>query len=113
MAVVQRDVETTRARAELDAKFFRGLSDPTRVLILEHLLAGEKHVGDIVGSLNLPQSSVSMHLACLRWCGYVSTRKQGRHVYYQVTDPRVREIIRLARGIIADNAQAIMACKTM
>lgn len=113
MATVQDSVGLMRAQAELDAKFFRGLGDPTRVLILEHLLAGEKHVGDVVGSLNIPQSSVSMHLACLRWCGYVSTRKDGRYVYYQVTDPRVREIIRLARGIIADNAQAILACKTM
>ncbi len=111
MRVIQPDVETKLAQAELDAKFFRGLGDPTRVRILEYLLEGEKNVGEIVGFLSAPQSTVSMHLTCLRWCGYVSSRKEGRHVYYQVTDARVRELIRLARAVIADNAQAILACQ--
>jgi len=105
--------DTTRTQAELDAKFFRGLGDPTRVRILDFLLDGEKNVGQIVDHLGAPQSSVSMHLTCLRWCGYVSVRKDGRHVYYQVADERVREIIRLARAIIADNAQAILSCQVI
>jgi len=109
--VVSPNIEKKQAQAELDAKFFRGLSDPTRVRILEYLLEGEKSVGEIVSLLDAPQSGVSMHLSCLRWCGFVSTRKEGRHVYYQVTDPRVREIIRLARAIIAENAQAILSCQ--
>lgn len=110
MKVAQSDVEAERLQAELDARFFRALGDPTRVRILEYLLEGERSVGEIVELLGAPQSSVSMHLGCLRWCGYVSTRKEGRHVYYQVTDPRVREVLRLARNIIADNAQAILSC---
>ncbi len=113
MEVAQANVEAERLQAELDARFFRGLADPTRVRILEHLVEGEKRVGEIVELLGLPQSSVSMHLGCLRWCGYVSTRKEGRHVYYQVTDTRVLEIIRLARAIIADNAQAILSCQVL
>ena len=111
MQAVRSDVEMKRAQAELDAKFFRGLGDPTRVRILEYLLEGEKNVGQIVDCLGAPQSTVSMHLTCLRWCGYVSSRRGGRHVYYQVTDPRVRELLRLARAIIADNAQAILTCQ--
>ena len=113
MEVAQSNVETEQLQAELDARFFRGLGDPTRVRILEHLLEGEMSVGEIVEFLDAPQSSVSMHLGCLRWCGYVSTRKEGRHVYYQVTDPRVSEILRLARAIIADNAQAILSCQVI
>ncbi len=101
------------SQADLDARFFRGLADPTRVRILEHLVDGEKCVGEIVEELGVPQSSVSTHLGCLRWCGYVSARKEGRNVYYQVTDGRVLEILRLARAIIADNAQAILSCQVL
>ncbi len=101
------------SQAELDSKFFRGLADPTRVRILEALLEGEKSVTELREHLGIPQSSCSMHLSCLRWCGYVSYRKEGRNTYYQVTDPRIREIIRLARSVIADNAQAILSCDTM
>jgi len=100
-------------QTDLDARFFRGLADPTRVRILEHLMGGEKCVREIVDELRIPQSSISTHLSCLRWCGYVSSRKEGRNVYYQVTDNRVLEILRLARAIIADNAQAILSCQVL
>lgn len=101
------------AQSELDARFFKGLSDPTRVRILEHLIGGEKCVRDIVEELGVPQSSVSTHLGCLRWCGYVSSRKEGRNVYYQVTDSRVVEILSLARAMISDNAMAILSCQVL
>ena len=101
------------SQADLYARFFQGLADPTRVRILEHLVGGEKCVREMVEELGIPQSSVSTHLGCLRWCGYVSSRKEGRNVYYQVTDDRVLEIVRLARAIIADNAQAILTCQVL
>ena len=101
------------SQAGLDARFFQGLSDPNRVRILEQLVGGEKCVREIVEELGIPQSSVSTHLGCLRWCGYVSARKEGRNVYYQVTDSRVLEILRIARAMIADNAQAILSCQIL
>lgn len=113
MKALRCNGEIEQAQADLDAKFFRGLGDSTRLRILDYLLEGEKNVGEIVSFLGAPQSTVSMHLTCLRWCGYVTTRKEARHVHYQVTDPRVREIIRLARAIIADNAQAILSCQVI
>ncbi len=114
MATIQPTYEVAPvSQADLDARFFRGLGDPTRVRILEHLVGGEKCVREIVEELGVPQSSVSTHLGCLRWCGYVSSRKEGRNVYYQVTDGRVLEILGLARAIIADNAQAILTCQVL
>ncbi|MDA8218128.1 MAG: metalloregulator ArsR/SmtB family transcription factor [Dehalococcoidales bacterium] len=114
MATIQPTCEVPAvSQADLDARFFQGLSDPTRVRILEHLVHGEKCVGEIVEELGIPQSSVSTHLGCLRWCGYVSSRKEGRNVYYQMTDGRVLEILRLARAMIADNAQAILSCQVL
>lgn len=96
--------------APLLAKFFRGLGDATRLRILEHLLDREHTVKELVALVGTSQSHVSNHLACLKWCGYVSTRSQGRFVHYSVGDPRVRDLIRLGRSILADNLEHVCAC---
>jgi len=99
---------------ELVAKYFRGLGDPTRLRILE-LLAdeGELPVGALVDRLALPQATVSTHLACLRWCGFVATRRDQRAVIYRIADDRVRALIDLAHALLADNAGHVAACSTI
>jgi DNA-binding transcriptional ArsR family regulator len=101
-------------RQEITAKFFHGLSDLTRLKIVERLLnQGEQSVSELVSALGQPQSRVSNHLACLRWCGYVDSRRDGKFVYYRVSDPRVRQLVELAREVIADHAAAILTCTRM
>lgn len=95
---------------EIRSRFFRVLGDPKRLKILEFLLDGEKSVGAIVDHLQASQGRVSNHLACLRWCGVVGTRRDGKFVYYRLADPRVRDVVRLADSIIGDNAAAIASC---
>lgn len=97
-------------RVELEAKFFRGLGHPMRLRILEYLLEEDRNVGELVDLLGSPQGRVSSHLACLRWCGYVSSYREGLNVYYHIADSRVRQLLELARSIIADNAEAIWSC---
>ena len=92
------------------ARFFRGLDDPTRVLILELLLSGEKRVSELVELTGCPQGRVSNHLACLRHCGYVTTRRDGRFVFYRLADDRVRALLRIAQELMADHAQALLSC---
>ncbi|GGM41252.1 mercury resistance operon repressor MerR [Longimycelium tulufanense] len=92
------------------ARFFRALGDPARLRLLEFLLAGECSVSECVRHLGLAQSRVSSHLACLADCGYVQARREGRFSYYRVTDPRVAELVHLARALAADNAAALAAC---
>jgi ArsR family transcriptional regulator len=99
-----------RQRAALLARFFRGLDDPTRVLILELLLDGEKSVSQLVALLDSPQGRVSTHLGCLRHCGYVQTRRDGRNVYYRLADQRVRAILRFAQELLAEHAQDLLSC---
>lgn len=102
--------ERARERAAMLARFFRGLDDPTRVLILELLLSGEKPVSELVELTGSPQGRVSNHLACLRHCGYVTTRREGRWVYYRLADDRVRALLRIAQELMADHAQALLSC---
>ncbi len=99
-----------RQRAELLARFFRGLDDPTRVLLLELLLEGEQTVSELVARVGSPQGRVSTHLGCLRHCGYVKTRRDGRSVYYRLADERVRALLRIAQELMADHAQELLSC---
>ncbi|HEY8489261.1 MAG TPA: metalloregulator ArsR/SmtB family transcription factor [Thermaerobacter sp.] len=103
--------EAEQRQLEIRAKFFDGLANPTRLRIVELLLQhGELNVGQIVEALGVSQSQVSNQLACLKWCGYVTSRSEGRFVYYRVTDPRIRALVELSRQIVADNAEHIRAC---
>jgi len=95
---------------ELQAKFVRGLGDPTRLRIVRYLLEGPRSVSAIMEYLSMPQSRVSNHLACLKWCGYVRTERQGRAVIYSIADERLRIILDLTRQLVADNAEHIAAC---
>jgi ArsR family transcriptional regulator, cadmium/lead-responsive transcriptional repressor len=96
---------------DLVAKYFRGFGDPIRLRILELLREeGELSVGDLVRRLGLPQPKISNHLACLRWCGFVEARRDGRTVYNRIADPRVADMLDLARSLLADNAEHVAAC---
>ena len=91
--------------AELLGKYFRVLAEPTRLRILEALReAGELSVGELVKHLGIPQPSVSNHLTCLRWCGFVVTRRNHRTVYNRIADPKVTEMMAPARSLLSDNA---------
>jgi len=96
---------------DLVAKYFRGLGDPSRLRILELLRdEGELSVGELVERLGLPQPKVSNHLACLRWCGFVEARREGRTVYNRIADARVEAMLELAQALLADNAEHVAAC---
>jgi ArsR family transcriptional regulator, cadmium/lead-responsive transcriptional repressor len=98
-------------RAELVAKYFRAFGDPTRVRMLELLREeGELTVNELVERLALPQSTVSTHLSCLRWCGFVTTRREHRLVFSRIADPRVREMLDLAHALLDGNADHVASC---
>ncbi len=92
------------------AKFFRALGDPTRLRLLEFALREEKTVSECVEHVGLAQGRVSAHLSCLADCGFVTVRRDGRYAYYRVADPRVAELVLLARALSADNIAALSEC---
>jgi len=96
--------------ADLLAKYFRVLGDRTRLRILELVAEGECSVGDLAKELGEPQPKVSNHLACLRWCGFVATRREHRTVYYRLADERVVQVIVLGRALLHENAEHVAAC---
>jgi ArsR family transcriptional regulator, cadmium/lead-responsive transcriptional repressor len=101
----------TPAAADLVAKYFRGFGDATRLRILGLLRdEGELTVGELVERLGQPQPKVSNHLACLRWCGFVETRREHRVVYNRIADERVVAMLDLAYALLADNEEHVAAC---
>ncbi len=102
------------SRTELLAKYFRGLGDPTRLRMLRMLdEAGELSAGELVIRLGLPQATVSTHLGCLRWCGFVATRRKHRSVIYRVADSRVHDLVAGAAALLDGNAEHVACCRTI
>ncbi len=98
---------------EVVAKYFRGLGDATRIRILELLSEREHSVGELTRALGVSQSKVSNHLACLRWCGFVDSRREHRVVHYRISYPRVRQVVELGHELLADNAEHVRACRSI
>jgi DNA-binding transcriptional ArsR family regulator len=100
----------TPVESDLLAKYFRVLGEPIRLRILDLVADEERSVGELAALLGESQPKVSNHLACLRWCGFVVTRREHRKVYYRVADVRVGAVIALGRALLQDNEEHIAAC---
>jgi ArsR family transcriptional regulator, cadmium/lead-responsive transcriptional repressor len=94
----------------LKAKLFYGFSDTSRLAILEALREKPLNVSEIVERTELSQSNASNHLSCLHGCGLVSREKQGRYVIYQLSDPRVAELLQTADILLSEVARGVYEC---
>lgn len=105
--------DTGTEGAELLARLFAGVSDPTRLRILLALLEHERNVSELVTLAGTTQSRVSTHLQCLRWCGFVTSERRGKFVYYRVCDPRVRQLIQLAQDMVVLHGEQLATCSVL
>ncbi len=94
----------------LAAKLFRGFADPTRLAVLLALLDGERRVVDLVRELGTSQPNVSGHLACLKDCGLVTDRPEGRQVFYRIASTEVVELLRSAEDVLAGVGHGVELC---
>lgn len=98
---------------EVYTKFFHGLSNPTRYQIIISLLNGKKNVGELAKDLDCSQSLISMQLKCLKWCNFVNSIKDGKNIYYYISDERIRELIQLGQSIAEGNINNIFTCEVI
>lgn len=95
------------------ACLFHGFSDPSRLAIVRHLALGEHRVVDLTSHLDLAQSTVSKHLACLRDCGLVSSRPQGRASMWSLNHAdMVIALLSSAERLLALTGDAVTLCPT-
>jgi len=98
------DASTTHVRSDpvyvVKAQLFRVLGHPVRIRMLELLSGGERTVGDLQAELDLDSSGTSQHLAALRQQGVLESRRAGTSVYYRIRDPRVSQLLAVAKQIL-------------
>jgi DNA-binding transcriptional ArsR family regulator len=94
----------------LVTKLFRGFADPTRLAILVALVDGEQRVTDLVARVGGSQGNVSGHLACLKDCGLVADRPEGRAVWYSIAEPDVITVIRAAEAVLTRTGEQVDLC---
>lgn len=82
------------------AQLFRALGHPIRIRILELLTDGERTVGELQAALDLDSSGTSQHVAALRQQGLLESRRAGTSVYYRIRDPRVSQLLAVAKQIL-------------
>ncbi|MGV9326708.1 ArsR/SmtB family transcription factor [Streptosporangium sandarakinum] len=92
------------------AALFHSLADENRLRIVARLARGEARVVDLVGELGLAQSTVSKHLACLRDCGLVDYRAEGRQSFYSLTRPELMDLLASAEHLLAATGHAVALC---
>jgi len=89
----QADMNQLVEQARLASDLLKALSHETRLLLLCLLSDGEKSVSELEEMLTMPQAAVSQQLARLRFDRLVTTRRDGRMIYYSIADEEVSRII--------------------
>jgi DNA-binding transcriptional ArsR family regulator len=100
-------------KADLDvkAKFIRGFSDKTRLQILECIQENEKTVTQIVENIKGNQSNISQHLACLKECGIVTSRQEGKYIFYGLRDIQVKELLHMFDQVLSHIHVEVANCE--
>lgn len=87
------DLAHMQSAAAQACRLMKVLSNPDRLMILCQLAQGEKRVGELDESLGIVQPTLSQQLTVLREENLVSTRRDGKAIYYQLTSPRVLAVM--------------------
>jgi DNA-binding transcriptional ArsR family regulator len=85
---------------QIKAEFFKTLSHPLRIRVLELLSQREHSVGELLQETGVGSSNLSQQLAVLRTAGLVTTRKEGSTVYYSLVSSQIADLMAVARSIL-------------
>jgi DNA-binding transcriptional ArsR family regulator len=96
---------------DMKIKFLHGFSHKVRIQILECIKEEEKTVSQIVADLNVSQSSISQHLACLKGCGLIVGRQEGKYMYYSLRNQQVRELLKMFDVVLEDVQNDMAFCE--
>src|SRR5258705_6070883 len=103
--------QKSRGRLDLEAKLFRGLSDLSRLAILEALRLRPGTVSQVVARTGLSQPSASMHLDCLWCCGLVDRDTVGRYTVYRLKSRKVLRVLEAAEDLLGEVRDRIAECR--
>jgi len=87
------DLESLRRSADSACRLMKALSNPDRLLLLCQLTEGEKRVGELEALVGIAQPTLSQQLGVLRDEGLVTTRRDGKHIHYQIASPQALAVM--------------------
>lgn len=99
------------AELDLKVKFLRGFADKTRIQILECIKDKEKTVSQIVAEVQGNQSNISQHIACLKGCGMILGRQEGKYMYYSLRNEHIRELLLMFDTVLEEVQNDIACCE--
>jgi DNA-binding transcriptional ArsR family regulator len=92
---MQFDIAAMRENADKACRMMKTLANRDRLMLLCQLSQGEKRVGELEAVTNIQQPTLSQQLAVLREEGVVSTRRDGKHIYYKISSPIAMSVMEL------------------
>lgn len=87
------DLATLRQSADAACRLMKTLSNPDRLLLLCELSQGERRVGELEERVGVSQPTLSQQLGVLRDEGLVSTRREGKSIYYCIDSPQALAVM--------------------
>ena len=93
MAATKLKLTDLKALGEA-AECLRILAHPHRLRMIQMLLQGEFTVGDLADACELPSAMASEHLRLMQRCGFLTSVKEGRKVFYRVAEPHLKSILK-------------------
>lgn len=94
---------------DMKVKLIHGFSNKTRIQILECIKEQEKTVSQIIEEINGNQSNISQHLACLKGCGIIVGRNEGKFVFYSLRNQQIRDLLTMF-DVVLEDVENDMAC---
>jgi ArsR family transcriptional regulator len=92
---MQFDIAAMRGHADQACRMMKTLANRDRLMLLCQLSQGERRVGELEEVTNIQQPTLSQQLAVLREEGVVSTRRDGKHIYYKISSPIAMSVMEL------------------
>jgi len=93
--ISDEEISEVLRKAKAASEFMKALAHEGRLMILCHLVSGEKSVTELENLLSTRQAAVSQQLARLRSEGLVQARRDGKAIYYTLSDPKAARMIGL------------------
>ncbi|AWP38382.1 ArsR family transcriptional regulator [Heyndrickxia coagulans] len=95
---------------DIKVKMIKGFADKTRLQILECLKEQEKTVSQIVEEIKGKQSNISQHLACLKGCGIITGRQEGKFMYYSIRNEQVKMLLNMFDLVLGEVEEQVADC---
>ena len=85
---------------QMQCEICKALGHPLRLAIVDRLNAGEAAATDLLADLGLSKANLSKHMSLLAHGGIVESRREGRQIFYSLTDPEIHKACAIMRSIL-------------